>query len=361
MILAILLALQSGPAVSDSMTLPEIEAALKVYGPGWEHWAARRQIALSLDKLIHVQVKDGLSDDDRASLLPLRDFYRRRVDEGLDRLERTTVTEGVHVFKFYSSSIILKSAQGTVAVDFCQGPVNNGGEPEKTDQRKTGFYWTPEQRDRLAKLIDVSLITHRHHDHADYSLSKRLIERGKVVVGPAQLGKLWKDLDGKITVPDFGNVQKIGPVELYTMLGMQHGQNKVGEDGQRIGYNDPARPDADSETIAYLFRLGGIVFTQSGENHVPADEWLKKGIERGFMPDVRMSVGQFQGARSMDKVLKTLPPCFALPLHEYEMTHGGGGNRMGKLFPEPAGGKKPRILPLFWGEAFLLTREIIRN
>ena len=94
---------------------------------------------------------------------------------------------------------------------------------------------------------------------------------------------------------------------------------------------------------------------------MPADEWLKKGIELGFMPDVRMSVGQFQGARSMEKVLKALPPCFTLPLHEYEMMHGGGGNRMGKLFPEPVHGKRPRILPLFWGEAYLLTREILKG
>jgi len=354
-------AAQAGPAVSDSMTLEEIEAAIRAYPPRDDHWTPRRQIALSLDKLVQVQVRDGLREEELASLLPLRDFYRRRVDAGLDRLERTTVTQGVHVFKFYSSSVVLKSAEGTVAVDFCQGPVNNGAEPERSDARKTGFYWTPEQRDRLARLVDVSLITHRHHDHADYSLSKRLLERGKTVVAPAQLGKIWKDLAGRITVPDYGKVQKIGPVELTTMLGCQYSQNRpVGDGPQREGYANTKDPEADSETIPYLFRVGGLVFIQAGENHVPADEWLKKGIELGFMPDVRMSVGQFQGARSVDSVLKGMPPCFTLPLHEYEMTHGGGGNRMGKLFPDPVAGRKPRSLPLFWGEDFPLTRDAVK-
>lgn len=351
--IALALAVQDTP-LSESMPLAEIEAALRAHPPGPEHGAARRQIALSLDKLIRVQVKDGLTEEDRASLVPLRDFYRRRVDEGLDRLERARVTEGVRVFKFYSSSVVLKSAEGTVAVDFAQGPINNGGEPEARDTRGTGFFWTPEQRDRLAKLIDVSLITHRHHDHADYSLSKRLFDRGKTVVAPAQLGKLWKDLAGRLTVPDYGRAQKLGPVELYTLFGCQYSRNRKGDDGQRIGEPNAENPEADSETVAYLFRIGGIVFIQAGENHVPADAWLKKGMELGFTPDVRMSVGQFQGARSVDSVLKGQPPCLGLPVHEYEMTHEGGGNRLGPRFQD-----RGRSLPLFWGEEAALTRELI--
>lgn len=106
------------PAVP--MTLEQIEQALRDYPPAWEHGEARAAIAGSLDRAITVQVRDGMTDEDRAKLQPLLEFYRRRVDVGLDVLEQTPVTDGVLVVKFYSSSLVLKSAAGTVAVDFSQ-------------------------------------------------------------------------------------------------------------------------------------------------------------------------------------------------------------------------------------------------
>lgn len=79
---------------------------------------------------------------------------------------------------------MFRTAAGTVAVDFCQGPINNGGEPEQRDEYRSGFYLRPEQRDRLARQVAVFLITHRHHDHADPSLARRLVEQRKTVIGP---------------------------------------------------------------------------------------------------------------------------------------------------------------------------------
>jgi hypothetical protein len=153
--------------LSDTMSLADVEAALQAHPPTLAASEARAKIAASLDRIVNVRVQDKMTDEDRARLQPIAEFYRRQVDRGLDALERTRVTNGVHVFKFYSSSIVFKSAEGVVAVDFAQGPINNGGEPELRDTRRTGFSLTPAQRDRLARLIDVSLITHRHHDQAD--------------------------------------------------------------------------------------------------------------------------------------------------------------------------------------------------
>lgn len=340
------------------MTLDEVDRALAAHPPSWQAAEARAHIAASLDRLVNVRVTDAMTDEERARLKPLAEFYRRQVDRGLDALERTVVNEGVHVFKFYSSSTLLKSAAGVVAVDFAQGPINNGGEPELRDARRTGFYMTPAQRDRLARQVDVSLITHRHHDHADYSLSKRLLARGKTVVGPAQLKTLWPDLAPQLTVPDYTQPQRLGPVEFFAFDGSQYSRNQTGPDGQRIGYPNETDSNADSETVVYLFRVGGLVFLQGGENHVPAGEWLRRGVALGFWPDVRMSTGQFQGARSVKAVLEELGPGLLLPRHEYEMTHEGGGNRMTPLFTGN-GGKalaQRQSLVLFWGEHFPLTR-----
>jgi L-ascorbate metabolism protein UlaG (beta-lactamase superfamily) len=297
-----------------------------------------------------------MTDEDRAKLQPLLEFYRRRVDAGLEALERTRVTDGVLVVKFYSSSLVLKSAAGTVAVDFCQGPINNGGEPETRDDRRMGFFWTVEQRDRLARLVDVSLITHRHHDHADYSLSRRLVARGKPVVGPSQLKALWKDLADGITVPQNGQGQQVGPAEIYTLLGRQYSRSVPGADGQREGVPG-ADPVRETESVVYLLRVGGIVFLQGAENHVPAGEWLERGIAQGWVPDVVLSVGQYQGQRSVDAVLRQRPPAFRIPVHDYEMMHEGGGNRTGPWFTGPGrqAFDRRKAMPLFWGESYHLT------
>ncbi len=344
--------------VCPSMSLAEIERALPKYPPAWEHGDARAALAAALDRQVTVQISDEMTDGDRAKLQPLLEFYRRRVEAGLDALEQTCVSEGVLVVKFYSSSLVLKSPAGIVAVDFCQGPINNGGEPETRDDRRTGFFWTAEQRDRLARLVDLSVITHRHHDHADYSLSRRLVARGKPVVGPRQLKVLWQDLADGITVPEYGSGQRVGPAEIYTLLGRQYAQSIPGADGQREGVpgDDPAN---ETESVVYLLRVGGSVFLQGAENHVPAGTWLERGIAQGWAPDVVLSVGQYQGQRSIDAVLRQRPPAFRIPVHEYELLHGGGGNRTSPWFTGP--GRQAfdlhQAMPLFWGESFPLTRE----
>ena len=307
-------------------TLAEIEQMLPSHPPAWEHGTARAAIAGALDRQVTVQVRDAMTDEERVRLKPLLEFYRRRVDVGLDALEHTPVSAGVLVVKFYSSSLVLKSAAGTVALDFCQGPINNGGEPEVRDDRRTGFYWTLEQRERLARLVDVSLITHRHHDHADYSLSRQLVAQRKAVVGPGQLKELWPDLASGITVPDYDQEQRVGPVEIFTMRGRQYSRNAPGADGQREGVPGE-NPDKETESVVYLLRVGGLVFLQGAENHVPATEWLRRGIAQGWNPNIVLSVGQYQGQRSVDAVLSQQPPVFRIPVHEYELMHEGGGNR----------------------------------
>jgi L-ascorbate metabolism protein UlaG (beta-lactamase superfamily) len=348
--------------VSDSMSLEEIHCAMEVYPPRWEFGDQRAAITASLDKHITVQIHKGWTLISKRQLQPVHEFYLKRMDVGLDKLERTQVTHGVHVFKFYSSSYILKTAQGTVAVEFSQGPINNGGEPETRDEYGSGFYWRADQRERLAKTVDAYIITHRHHDHSDYSLAKRMTAAGKPVICPAQLKTIWKDFADKLIVPDYGKPQKFGPLEIFTMLGSQMSRNEpTGNGEERRGVPNTENPERDSETICYLFKLAGITFITCGENHVPADEWLREGVALGFKPNVRMSLGQFQGDRAMVAALKTMKPVFRLPLHEYEMMHSGGGNRTGYLMQDSnrKSFDQRRMMPMLWGEDFLITDETV--
>ena len=107
----------------------------------------------------------------------------------------------------------------------------------------------------------------------------------------------------------------------------------------------PCRPD--------LFRI--ICFAQTRQVHDFA-------LDRARLkPNVRMSLGQFQGERSLRAALQARKPLFWLPLHEYEMTHDHGGNRTGQLLH--GNNRKQfdnkQMMPLLWGEDFLLTEPMI--
>jgi len=364
--------------ISTDMTLSQVEQAMKIYPPSFEHGEQRLQIMESLDKIINFSVSDNFSVNPESvrmgyaqRLKEIVTFYRKRVDEGLEALEKTRVTEGVRVFKFYSSSVILKSADGTIAIDFAQGPIGNDykqrsdeGEPEPLDYLKTGFYLTQEQRDRLANLVDVYLITHQHQDHADYYLAKHMIQAGKPVVGTEQLKYIWEDLSTGIIVPDFEKIQKYFPCEIFTQLGKQYAPAQIKtEKGEKfaIPSNDPSRY---VESIRYLVKIAGITFLQSAEMHTEGYEWLEKAANFGWKVDVIFSAGSYQGERSVLKFLRDKQiQYFRLPIHEYEITHPNGGKRMAPLLKgdNREAFDQKKLMPLIWGENFLLTEEVINQ
>jgi L-ascorbate metabolism protein UlaG (beta-lactamase superfamily) len=326
------------PGLCPTMSWNEIHQAMERYPPSFENG----------------------DEQDRAKLKPwlqkMVPFYRRRSDRCLDALASTRVAQGVRLFKFCSSSVILKNAQGTVSLDFCQGPINNGGEPEASDPYESGFYLTPTQRDRLAKLVDLALITHRHHDHADFSLAKRLVAAGKPVIGPAQLKRQWPGLAHGITVPQYNTAQRFGPCEIRTQFGYQYPVSQKGSDGERYGMHDADAIERSSETVRYLLRMGGITFLQSAESHTKAYDWLVEAEEQGWSVDVLFKPGQYQGARSVLRYLKGRD-YFQVSIHEYELMHHGGGNRTAQLLQGGARAAfdRKRAMPLLWGEDFLLT------
>lgn len=357
------------PRMSESMNLEQIEQAMKAYPASFENGDQRLLIFESLDKIVDFSVRDNPRDELR--LKEIVSFYRRQVDQGLQALENTKVNEGVHIFKFYSSSLIIKSAEGTIAIDFCQGPVGNDyklesyaneGEPEKSDYFKTDFYMTKEQRDRLANLVDAYIITHPHQDHVDYSLAKQMIQAGKPVIGPEQLKYKWEDLSQGIIIPSYNEVQKFGSCEIFSQSGFQYKKGKKLENGEFYGI--PTRYlSHDVESLRYLIKIGGIIFIHSAETQAEAYMWLEMAKGINWNVDVFISGGMWQGERSVLKFLKeNRVNFFSLPVHEYEITHGNGGNRLAPLLKGENRVKfdKKKLIPLMWGENFLLTKEIIK-
>lgn len=359
---AVKFACKKSVALTDSMNFVQIAQAMKAYPPQFAKFGDERlKIFESADKLINFSVKH---DSVRANPLWIRnlkqmgEFYRNSVDRGLDALEKTKVTSGVFVVKFYSSSLVFKTKEGIVAVDICQGPVGNTNEPEFVDYYKSGIYMTPAQRDRLAKLVDVLLITHNHHDHADYSLAHRMVKIGKKVIGPKQLKEYWPEIAQGITVPTFDTTQKIGHVEMITQSGYQYATTN--KDSQGLTYGERSENKSlDAESIRYIFKLGGITFLHGAETYDDAYEWMTNTTKEGWSVDVLVSTGMGQGGRSVMKYFKdTKHQYIDLPIHEHELMHYNGGSPMAMYLKGDYRTKfdQKKLVKLFWGESILLKK-----
>lgn len=351
--------------LTENMSFSQIQRAMDRYPPHFKFGNERSKILQSMDAMVSFSVKHDDYLGNKAYVNQLSDlsrFYRQQVDKGLDALERTKVKKGeVCVFKFYSSSIILKSSEGVVAIDFCQGPVGNFAEPEETDYYKSGFYLTPYQRDKLAQLIDIQVITHWHHDHADFSLASRLRKKGKIVIATAQNRRFWSDKIQGITVPDYDKVQKFGCVEILAQKGYQYADTKIEND---LLYGFPsANTNDDSESIRYLIKMGGIVFLHSAETYTDGYDWLKKASSMGWKVNVVLSQGLGQGERSVNRFLNENPQkYFYIPIHEYELMHENGGNRTAIWLKDKNFDlfEKKEIMPLLWGENFCVTKKLLK-
>lgn len=349
-------------ALTDSMNFDQIALAMKAYPPQFAKFGDERlKIFESVDTLINFSVKHDSVRTNPVwvnNLQQMGEFYRNSIDRGLDALEKTKVTNGVFIVKLYSSSLVLKTKEGIVAVDICQGPVGNTNEPEFVDYYKSGIYMTNAQRDRLAKLVDVLLITHNHHDHADYSLSHRMVKMGKKVVGPKQLKEYWPEIASGITVPTYNTTQKIGQVDMITQFGYQYATLKKDSNGQTFGERSENK-SSDAESIRYLFKLGGITFIHGAETYDDAYEWMTNTTKAGWSVDVVVSTGMGQGGRSVMKYFKdTKHQYIDLPVHEHELMHYNGGSPMALYLKDDYRTKfdQRKLVKLFWGESILLKK-----
>jgi len=328
------------------MTWNEIDAALERHPATFGNTQARAPVFAAIDG----QITDRYTEH-RPDLVAM---YRRRIDRALDRMESGTVTGGVRLWKFYSCSVVLQSSDGFVAVDFCEGPAAGDEVPERGEVAALDFYWRPDQRARLADLVDVSLITHANRDHFDVGLSEMLAERGKTIVAPQRLKDSWtpRGLGRHVSVPEYDTVQQVGPCEILTYDGVQFGGPY--EPGTwRTPYK---RREDDCPTVVYLIRMGGVVFLHCAENYERIDGWLARCTERGWEADVLFQPGMGWCPAS---VAAACPHVFDFRVHDLEMTHTGGGSKISVLFHDWDGFRRRRRMYCMWGEDFLVNRELL--
>jgi hypothetical protein len=172
--------------------------------------ARRRSLLASLDACLE-QPDSEYSDR-------VIKYYQAMIDHALDEIATEEVNEGVVVWKFYSSSMVIKTPKMVFGIDLI-GPDYFGS------ATRAGLGMSPLQRTRLAKLVDISFHTHAHGDHIERPLTDEFLKAGKMVVVPEDIQKKWGDKNAaaKFTVlaPEAGRKHAVGSLKVEVLSSWQ--------------------------------------------------------------------------------------------------------------------------------------------
>ena len=288
-------------------------------------------------------------------------YYQGMVDQALDEVEELEVTDGVAVWKLYSSTFIVKTPTVVFAADLDEGPNSGSGGPDRVAGLEgIKLHMTPEQRTRIAELVDVSFHTHRHHDHISYLTTQALVDAGKTVVVPEDIRLMWErePFAEKLTVLDDTPQQKLA-------LG-----------GLTVEVFPSRQWMATDHTVvcpcnAYLVTAdNGVSVLFKGDINDGADfePWLEALGARGEVIDLYLGhLTHWWGSDALPKVIRTFDP-FLIPGHEFEFTHrkrgeaGSGTSSYSSLcrsFQSSLVRGKAAVLS--WGERFDYRPSIHRE
>lgn len=266
--------------------------------------------------------------------------YRTMIDHALDEIATEIVVQGVTVWKFYSSSMVIKTPKTVFGIDLIG--------PSYFDH---GLGMSAQQRTRLAKLVDVSFHTHAHGDHIEHALTEELFKAGKMVVVPDDIREKWRDKStaAKFTVlnPESGRKHTVGSLKVEVFASWQ-----LDASGKQWCPCNAYLVTTDNR-VNVLFK-GDI---NNGNDLLP---WLNQIKSRGDTVDLYVSSPFFWmgGSDTLSKINTLFNP-FIIPGHEFEFGHrsvgtagAGTGSYTSYIQTFQKEIEQQRCAILSWGEKF---------
>jgi hypothetical protein len=152
--------------------LTAIDATLQRHIPALPEPGERRLALLTLDAVLH--------DEYAPSRPPVQAFLGRRIARAVEHIASTRVRSGARIWKLYNHGFVVRTASVTFAFDLVSA----------RNVRADGFRVPDELIERLAEECDALFVSHRHPDHADESVARAFLDRGKPVVAPPEV---WQE------------------------------------------------------------------------------------------------------------------------------------------------------------------------
>ena len=333
-----------GTVHAAPVTLDEVRAGLLARPATTEEDPQRQALLASLDRLLQQP------DSERSANVAT--YYRAMVDQALAEIASTEVAEGVVVWKLYSCALVVKTPKVVFGIDLDEGPNSGNGNPDKVaGLAGIKLHMTAAQRTALAKLVDVSLHTHRHHDHVNYQITEALVAAGKTVVVPEDIRAMWRDAPfvAGLTVlaPRLGHKHRVGELQVEVLGGRQW----MARDHSSVCPCNAYLITTDNG-VTVLFK-GDI---NNGERVLP---WLRQVKTRGEGLDLYVTALFFAETKDTLPQIRRLFDPFLIPGHEYEFTHrkrgeagAGTGSYSSQWNGHKSSIKREKAVILSWGEKF---------
>ena len=161
----------------------------------------------------------------------------------------------------------------------------------------------PITEEELAKLLDISFITHGHKDHFARSISKTLIEKSKCIfVIPESCLAIAKELN----IPN-DRIRIAKPREPFEVLGVKVSPLRAihGNADFAIYYK------ANFKDCGYLIEIGGKRFLQPGDSFLLEDHLMQENIDVLFFSPTEHNMH----IKNSLTLINTLNPNYILPQH----------------------------------------------
>jgi L-ascorbate metabolism protein UlaG (beta-lactamase superfamily) len=155
-------------------TLVWVDDVLTACPPAWPEPEIRRRALYMLDEPLHV-----LSAPIEP---PVANLLNRRIKRAVGEIESEQVESGITIWKLYNHGFVVKTSELTLGFDIHRGPFET-------------LHIASELFDRILEATQALFISHTHGDHADGYAISRMIEMGRPVIAPPNLGRdsEWRD------------------------------------------------------------------------------------------------------------------------------------------------------------------------
>jgi L-ascorbate metabolism protein UlaG (beta-lactamase superfamily) len=267
--------------------LDHVNVVISEFKPGWPEPPARKSALLLMDGVLH--------DVYAPERPPVQQFFKKRIREAIDDIERSKITDGARIWKLYNDGFVVRTGSVTLGFDLVQGK-SVGVE---------AFCVDDEDMKRLIDQCDVLFISHYHADHTEDWVAEAFLDEGKPVVAPPGV---WKD---KQIYEHMTHLERVPHTE--QILPVQGGKQEL----KVVVY--PGHQSVDIENNVYLvITPGGLSFSQMGDQSNDDDfAWID---EVGSHHDVDVLLPNCW-TTDIVRVAKGFNPALMITGHENEMGH----------------------------------------
>ncbi|MFC2124081.1 MBL fold metallo-hydrolase [Bacteroidota bacterium] len=226
---------------------------------------------------------------------PVQSFFKSRMKNAINEIEKTTVTEGARIWKLYNHGFVVRTRTVTIGFDLVRGK----------SVRVKGFSIEDEDMKRLIQQCDVLFISHRHGDHTEEWVVQNFLDQGKPVVAPPEV---WRD---NLFYDNITHLERV-PHSIQT-LSIQEGNQKL----KVVVY--PGHQGADIENnVTLVITPEGLSFSQMGDQSNDEDFiWIDE-VGNNHKVDVLMPNCW---TTDIVRVAKGFDPAIIITGHENEMGH----------------------------------------